>query len=83
MRDFPDTAMHACVCRDGEGSKARDFPVTAWACMCACVCRDGEQTGCVTFKSQLCMHVCALMGRGAVRVTFQSQLFKHGCDGVA
>ena len=42
----------------------RDFPVTA---VHACVCRDGEQAWCVTFQSQLCMHVCAVMGSRQVR----------------
>ena len=37
----------------------RGFPVTA---VHACVCRDGEQAGGVAFQSQLCMHVCAVMG---------------------
>ena len=27
-----------------------------------CACYDEEQAGCVTFQSQLCMHVCAVMG---------------------
>ena len=40
-------------------SKVRDFPVTA---VHTCVWRDGEQAGCVTFQSQLCMHVCDVMG---------------------
>ena len=38
----------------------RDFPVTA---VHTCVCRDVEQAGCVTFQSQLCMHVRAMMSR--------------------
>ena len=74
----------------------RDFPVTA---VHACVRRDGEQAGCVTFQSQLCMHVCDVMGSRQVRdfpvtavhacvcrdgehagcVTFQSQLCMHVC----
>ena len=49
----------------------RDFPVTV---VHACVCRDVEQAGCVTFQSQLRMHVCDVMGsrQGA-------RLYSHMC----
>ena len=49
----------ACMCVPWWGAgRARDFPVTA---VHACVWRDGEQSGCVTFQSQLCMHMRAMM----------------------
>ena len=62
------------MCRDGEGpGRVRDFPIAA---VHACVCRDGEQAWCVTFQSQLCMHVQG--GRECVTTAVTSV---HACAG--
>ena len=56
-RDFPVTAVHARAMMSMQGAW-----LSSHICACMCVHDDGEQAGCLTFQSQLCMHVCVVMG---------------------